>query len=160
MFALAGFDVPEKECRRMLQAMASGVPSVIRWQQEVAEQVKSTRTITNALGLRRTFFGMIDDDTIREAIAFGPQSTVGQLMNFALARVYHESGIISDLDILLQIHDAVIWQSDADKIRVHAAIVGELMNIPLEIKGRRLVVPSDLEIGPNWGELKPPTWGD
>jgi DNA polymerase I-like protein with 3'-5' exonuclease and polymerase domains/uracil-DNA glycosylase len=158
MFALAGFDVPEAECRRMLQAMASGVPSVVRWQQEVEEQLKSTRSITNAFGLRRTFFGIIDDDAVREAIAFNPQSTVGQLMNFALERVYHESSVMTDLDILLQIHDAVIWQSSTDKVQTHAAIVGELMDIPLEIKGRKLVVPSDLEVGPSWGELSKPKW--
>ncbi len=158
MFALAGFDVPEKECRRMLQAMASGVPSVVRWQAEVEDQLKSTRTITNAFGLRRTFFGMIDDDAIREAIAFNPQSTVGQLMNFALERVYHESGVMTDLDILLQIHDAVIFSSPIDKIQQHSAIVGELMDIPLEIKGRRLVVPSDIEVGPSWGALSKPAW--
>ena len=26
------------------------------------------------------------------------------------------------------------------------------------IKGRELIVPSDLEVGPNWGELGRPNW--
>jgi uracil-DNA glycosylase family 4 len=158
MFAMAGFDVPAHECKRMLQAMASGVPAVVRWQAEVEDTLKSTRAITNAFGLRRTFFGMIDNDAIREAIAFNPQSTVGQLMNFALERIYHESGLIHEIDFLLQIHDAAIGQSPADLVQRHTDAVGTLMEIPLTIKGRELTIPSDLEVGRSWGELGKPEW--
>lgn len=158
MFAKAGADVPERECKRLLQAMASNVPAVVRWQAEVESQVKSTRTVTNAFGLRRTFLGIIDNDTVREAIAFNPQSTVGQLMNFALERIYHESGLMGEMDLLLQIHDACIGQSPADKVQSHTDVVGQLMNIPLMIKGRELIIPSDLEVGPSWGELHKPQW--
>jgi len=155
MFAVAGVDVPPSQCRKMLQAMAAAVPAVVRWKAEVAEELKRTRTITNSFGLRRTFFGIIDNDTIREAIAFNPQSTVGQLLNFALERIYHESSILSEgTDLLLQIHDAVILQSNIDKVHQHTAIVEELMQIPLMIKGRELIIPSDLAIGPSWGDLK------
>jgi uracil-DNA glycosylase family 4 len=158
MFAMAGKDVPEKECKRMLQAMASGVPAVVRWQIEKEDTLKSSRKITNALGLSRTFFGVIDDDMIRMAVAFSPQSCVGQMMNFALARIYHESGLMGEMDLLLQIHDAMIAQSPVDKVREHTEIVGKLMDIPLYIKGRELIIPSDLEIGPSWGELESPNW--
>jgi DNA polymerase I-like protein with 3'-5' exonuclease and polymerase domains len=142
----------------MLQAMASGVPAVVRWQAEVEDTVKSTRAITNAFGLRRTFFGMIDNDAIREATAFNPQSTVGQLMNFALERIYHESDLMHELDLLLQIHDACIGQSPIDDVQRHTEVVGQLMDISLNIKGRELIIPSDIEIGRSWGELKKPNW--
>jgi uracil-DNA glycosylase family 4 len=158
MFAVAGFDVSPAECKRMLQAMASGVPAVVRWQAEVEDTLKSTRAVTNAFGLRRTFFGMIDNDAIREATAFNPQSTVGQLMNFALEKIYHESGLMHEMDFLLQIHDACLGQSPTNLVRKHADIVGQLMEIPLVIKGRELIIPSDIEIGPSWGELSKPNW--
>ncbi len=158
MFAQDGFDISEAECKKMLQAIASGVPAVIRWQAEVENQLKSTRTITNAFGLRRTFFGVMDNDAVREAIAFGPQSTVGQLMNFALARMYQDKNLMSEMDLLLQVHDAAIGQSPIDKVKEHTDRVGELMSIPLMIKGRELIIPSDLEAGPSWGELKKPDW--
>lgn len=155
MFALAGHDVPPSSCKRMIQAMASGVPAVLRWQAEVEDQVKTTRTITNSFGLRRTFFGIIDNDTVREAIAFNPQSTVGQMMNFALEKIYHdETNVLEETDFLLQIHDAVIGQSPEGKVHEHTAIIGRLMEIPLIIKNRSLTIPSDLEVGPSWGELK------
>lgn len=158
MFAMAGYDVPRRESRRLLQAMASGVPAVLRWQQEVEDTVRSTRRLTNPFSLTRLFLGIIDNDAIREAIAFVPQSTVGQMMNFALARIYYESGIMHQMDFLLQNHDAIIYQSSPDNIRYHSSVIGELMEIPLSIKGRLLIIPSDLEVGPNWGDLKDPKW--
>lgn len=159
MFALAGFDVPEAQCKRFLQAMAAGVPAVGRWQASKEQEIKSTRCVTNNFGLRRTFFGIIDDETVREAIAFSPQSTVGQLMNFALERIYHESGLMNEMDFLLQIHDACLGQSPVDKVKEHTDVVRKLMEIPLIIKSRELTIPSDLEVGPSWGELKKPAWG-
>jgi DNA polymerase-1 len=158
--AKQGLDIEVKECRRMLQAIASNLPSITRWHAEVIALLRDTRTITNRFGRKRRFLGIIDDDAIREAIAFDPQSTVGDLLNFALARIYHTPSLISEMDLLLQLHDAAIGQSPCDKLKEHTEIVGELMSIPLMIKGRELIIPTDLEVGPSWGSLsKPPWWG-
>ena len=154
MFAVAGVDVSVKECRRMLQAMASAVPSVMRWHGEIEHIIRKTRTLTNPLGLSRTFLGMVDNDMLREAVAFVPQSTVGMLLNYALERIYHESDILNETDLLLQNHDAVLGQTPDDLLEEHTEKVGRLMTIPLVIKGRELVIPSDLKVGRSWGELK------
>jgi uracil-DNA glycosylase len=158
MYAMSGMDVPPRECKRLLQAMRSSVPAVVRWQREVEDTLHSTRTITNPLGLRRTFLGVIDNDCIREAIAFNPQSTVGMLLNKSLDRIYHTPGLINDVDFLLQQHDALIAQADVDKVKECAEWVGRLMAIPLHIKGRELIIPTDLEVGKTWGSLKKPGW--
>lgn len=158
MFALMGMDIPTKDCRKMLQAMSSNVPAVLRWHAEIADTLKTTRTIVNPHGLRRTFLGVIDNDCLREAVAFGPQSTVGQLLNFSLERIYHTPGLMTQFDFLLQIHDAILGQSPVDKVQEHAEIIGQLMELPMTIKGRELVIPSDIEVGPDWGSLNKPTW--
>lgn len=154
MFAVAGHDISEAECKRLLQKLVSATPAVTRWQDEVEDQLKSTRCITNCFGLKRVVFGIIDDDAIRELIAFNPQSTVGQMTNFALAKIYHETDILHETDLLLQIHDAILGQSPEHLLEEHTKIVSEKMRIPLMIKGRELVIPTDLETGPSWGELK------
>jgi len=154
MFAEAGYDVPVAQCKRLLQAMASGVPAVLRWHNEIEEKLRTTKTIINALGLRRTFYGIIDHDTIREAVAFGPQSTVGVLTNLALEKIDADPGLLDVADLLLQIHDAIMGQSPTDIVMDVTARVGELMTIPLMIKGRELTIPSDLAIGPNWADMK------
>lgn len=158
MYALNGMDVAPRECKRILQAMASNVPAVLRWHNEVTNTVHSKRYITNSLGLRRTFLGIIDNDCIREAIAFGPQSTVGMLLNKSLDRIYHTPELISRMDFLLQQHDALIAQSLEEDVQQCAEEAGRLMTISLTIKGRELVIPTDIEVGKSWGTLKKPKW--
>jgi DNA polymerase I-like protein with 3'-5' exonuclease and polymerase domains len=157
-FIMMDMDVPTKECRRLLQAMASNVPAVGRWQAEVEETVRLTRRLVNPFGLSRTFLGIIDADVIREATAFVPQSTVGQMLNLALRRIYQRPEIMTSVDFLLQIHDAILAQAPIDELQKWATLVGELMLMPLTIKGRELVIETDCDCGPSWGDLKPAKW--
>ena len=112
----------------------------------------------NPFGLSRTFLGIIDADVIREATAFVPQSTVGQMLNFALRRIYQRPEIMAEVDFLLQIHDAIICSCPTDQLQHWATLVGELMLMPLTIKGRELVIGTDCDYGPNWGDLKAAQW--
>lgn len=152
--AVEGINVPPKECRKYLDALSAADPATIRWHAEVEAKVRQDRVLINALGLRRFFLGIIDDSAIREAIAWDPQSTVGMLLNAALNRMYHESDMLIETDLLLQIHDSIHGQSPKDKLQDHVEEAGRLMEIPLIIKNRELVIPSDLAVGPNWGDLK------
>lgn len=157
-FIMMDMDVPTKECKRLLQAMASNVPAVGRWQAEVEETVLCTRRLVNPFGLSRTFLGIIDADVIREATAFVPQSTVGQMLNFALRRIYQQAEVMAEVDFLLQIHDAIICSCPTDQLQHWATTIGELMLTPLQIKGRELIIDTDCDYGPNWGDLKPAEW--
>jgi DNA polymerase-1 len=156
LFAKEGINMEPKQCKRLLQTMAANVLPVMRWHDEVVATLQETRTIVNPLGLRRRFLGVIDNDCIREAIAFSPQSTVAQLTNFSTLRIYNELG--SELDLLLNQHDAIIGQSPVEQLQTHCTKIGQLMLQPMTIKGRVLVIPSDLEVGPNWGSLSKPSW--
>jgi DNA polymerase I-like protein with 3'-5' exonuclease and polymerase domains len=147
-----GVVIEERDCERMLQALTSANPRTVHWWREVEDQLRSTRIITTPWGRRRFFMGEITDDTVREAIAFGPQSTVADLLNMALRRVWQT--IPHEIDLLLQIHDALVFQAPELQIPILSQKVGELMLIPLTIKERTLTIPSDLAVGPNWGDLK------
>jgi DNA polymerase-1 len=147
-----GVVIEERDCERMLQALTSANPRTVHWWREVEDQLRSTRIITNPWGRRRFFMGEITDDTVREAIAFGPQSTVADLLNMALRRIWQT--IPHEIDLLLQIHDALVFQAPESQIPILSQEVGELMLLPLTIKERTLTIPSDLAVGPNWGDLK------
>jgi DNA polymerase-1 len=147
-----GVAIEERDCERMLQALTAANPRTTHWWKEVEDQLRATRVITTPWGRRRFFMGIITDDTVREAIAFGPQSTVADLLNMALRRIWQT--IPHEIDLLLQIHDALVFQAPENFIHNLAKTVEDLMLIPLTIKERTLTIPSDLAIGPSWGELK------
>ena len=60
-------------------------PRIREWHNSVATQLQTQGYMDTPLGRRRHFFGRLDDDaTLREAIAFVPQSTIGELLNLGL----------------------------------------------------------------------------
>jgi DNA polymerase I-like protein with 3'-5' exonuclease and polymerase domains len=148
----AGIFFEERQCGVILQALENARPKVVQWWHRVETQLKRNRTMTNCFGRRRFFMGIISDDVIREAIAFEPQSTIGDLLNFSIIEMWRT--LKDEVDLLLQIHDAIVWQSDKERVQAHAKRIGECMAIPLTINGRTFTIPTDFAWGPSWGELK------
>ena len=87
------------------------------------------------MGRRRQFWSRLNDNsTLRQAIAYVPQSTIGDLLNLGLLKVWKNLKH-TGLDILAQVHDAILGQCDIDKVDTLMPQVLEQMNNPLEIKG-------------------------
>ena len=64
------------------------LPEVAMWHGWVAEQVQTKGEITTMLGRARRFFGRPNDDaTLREAVAYEPQSVAADYTNAALLRM-------------------------------------------------------------------------
>jgi hypothetical protein len=146
-------------------------PSIRQWHTWVADFIRQYQYLDTPLGRRRWFFGRTwEDSTLREAIAYVPQSTIGELLNLALYRVWRRSlptGVLSELhppqshlnlQILLQNHDAFAFQVplSADLPATLSAVRAEL-EIPLPITSfltsetRYLTIPGEFATGYNWG---------
>ena len=87
-------------------------------------------------------------------IAYVPQSTIGDLLNLGLLKVWQNLRH-AGLDILAQVHDAILGQCYIDKVDILMPQVLEQMNNSLEIKKRKMVVPSSIEVGYTWKDMKP-----
>lgn len=126
-------------------------PGIARWWQWTAEQLQTTHTITTPFGRKRHFFGRPDDDTtLREAIAFLPQSTTADRMNLGLWRVWNG---MPQVQMLAQTYDSITFQfreeEDEDEIMQRAL---ELLKVELVANnGRKYVVPGEAKTGWNWG---------
>ena len=59
------------------------------------------------------------------------------------------------LDILAQVHDAILGQCDIDKVDILMPQVLKQMNNPLEIKEKEMIIPSSIEVGHTWKDMKP-----
>lgn len=125
-------------------------PCIPRWWQWTAEQLQTTNQLTTPFGRRRHFFGRPGDDTtLREAIAFLPQSTTADRMNLGLWRVWK---YMPQVQLLAQTYDSITFQyreiEDEDQI-VQRAL--ELIRVELtEPNGRKYVVPGEAKVGWNW----------
>lgn len=123
------------------------IPRLWRW---TAEQLQTTRELVTPFGRRRQFFGRPNDDaTLREAIAFLPQSTTADRMNLGLWRTWkHEPRA----ELLAQTYDSITFQVEEKWTDDTIGRVLELIRVELTSpQGRRYVVPGEAKVGWNWG---------
>lgn len=128
-------------------------PGIRKWHDEVAKELQLNMRLTTPFGFTREFWGRTNEaTTLREAIAFLPQSTIGCLLNVGLWRLWHECE--PELQMLGQVHDAVLGQAPEEEIDRWSAIILDKMVNPLYVNGRKMIIPSTIEWGPNWKDMK------
>ena len=136
---------------QLVPGISPAFPGIPRYWQWVAQQLQTTHQLTTPFGRRRHFFGRPGDDTtLREAIAFVPQSTTADRMNLGLWRIWHE---MPEVQLLGQGFDSVIFQfpEDQDEDEIIARAL-ELVRVELVApNGRKYVVPGEAKVGWNWG---------
>lgn len=134
-------------------AIEPAFPAHTAYWQWCAEQIQTVGHITTPFGRKRHFFGRSDTgETLREAIAFMPQSTTADRTNLGLWRVWKYLGR-NDVQILGQCHDSIAFQykeSADEQTIVQKAL--KLIQVELVApNGRKYVVPGEAKIGWNWG---------
>lgn len=130
-------------------------PSHQRWQEWVREQIWTRGQLTSLMGRKRDFWGRRNDDaTIRAAIAFNPQSSLADIVNTAMLRIWRE-GIAC---LMLQDHDALTFMyPEKDEARVVPMLMERLV-VPVTLKhGKELRIPYDAKVGWNRGDYNAKT---
>lgn len=143
----------EEKARELLNTYFAIYPRIKRWHSGVQEELRKTRILTTPIGRRRIFFGRWGDDLLREAIAYVPQSTVGDVLNQGLVNAF--DNMPDGWRMILQNHDAVLFQvpEQTPPMLIHK-FVQRFFVIPIKIGKHTLRIPVDIKVGKNWGHLK------
>jgi DNA polymerase-1 len=178
--AKTGVAIDFDEAKHYITTYRKLHPYLSVWWHDTEVEVYSSRTLYNLLGRKRVFYGCrptgynsVSD--LPNAVAFVPQSTVGDALNVGLLQLSgtechyaRKRGIINRIaehrptleaarfQMLMQIHDAVAFQYDpAMKDEVLVA-VRELMRVPLTVPktGEEFEIPVEIQVGQNWGDVK------
>lgn len=117
----------------------------------VESQLKKNRTLTTPMGRKRIFFGRLNRETFRAAYSYKPQSTVGDLTHQGLVSLYW--ALPKEARVALHMHDALVVECNEEQIEEVKKIMKNAMEIPIEIRGKTLVIPVEFKVGRNWDEL-------
>lgn len=123
-------------------------PGILDWHRRVEAAVQTTRKVRNRFGYEYTFLGRIDR-VLPQALAWGPQSTVGIVAQKAMDILDLQ---FPELEILIQVHDSIVFQVP---IRRPADLVARVLaasriTIPYEDP---LVIPFGVKSSTRtWGE--------
>lgn len=128
-------------------------PGIQQWHRWTAQQLQTTQCITTPWGVTRYFFGRPNDDsTLREAIAFSPQSSTALRMNLAIYNIWQDMG--RDIGLLAQVHDAVYFlYREQDELEVVPRALHHINSIRMTHGDRELIVPGEAKVGWNWGNF-------
>jgi DNA polymerase I-like protein with 3'-5' exonuclease and polymerase domains len=126
----------------------AGFPGIPRYHNRVARELQLSNSLTTPLGRKLTFFGNpFSDDTLKQAVAGGPQSMTGDILNLGLWRMWKKFELEERgqrLQLLGQIHDAVLFQYRPAEEASLLPLVSSLTRIPT------LVLEPELSTGWNW----------
>lgn len=153
-----GFTISLQFAERALANVHRARPMLKKWWRRVDAALRSQGTLTTVWGRKRTFFGRRQGDgwldhTHKEAIAFEPQSAVADVLNMGLLAYYRRfEGRLGV--VLLQIHDAVLIQTETPKRAMAAQALKSCLTIPMKIGDRELTIPVDVSwSATSWGEM-------
>jgi len=150
--------IPLKHAEAAQAAYFEAFPRILEGQAHIIQRVSDSLNIYTALRRVVRLFGRPwDSATHKQGLAFGPQGGVGDILDIGLWRLWdrYDPAV---LELLAQVHDAVLGQSDpAERDFVtHALKEAMTVKVPVEdIRGtwRECVIPVEVAFGTNWGKF-------
>lgn len=160
----------QSEARKLREAYFRAYPALAVRQREIRQAVRTTGLLISPTGRKRRFLGRLwEEDTQKEALAQTQQSTVADMLDFAMWRIWNEMDTqlsigraprASDPNrvwLLGQIHDALLGLrrvgDDAAMRRVR-----EIMECPILIHGTPVVIRCEILTGPTWRKQDMVKW--
>lgn len=143
--------VPPIEVRTFQQNYFNALPCIPAYHQSVRDELKETSSLTTLFGRRRFFFGRWkDESTIREAVAYRPQSMTADEIDIAMLNIWRAGRV----QLLLQVHDSLLVQYHEKDEAIIVPWLIKMLRVPLIlVAGREFAVPAEAKIGWNWGEF-------
>jgi len=154
--------MPEADAKRCYNGYHAAYPGVRSMWKRTKSKLNTDRTLRNCFGEKRVFHDELNDNTMRSAYAFIPQSTVARVTNNGLHKVYHaEKPPLSCLDPLANVHDSIIMQtgaSDASMVLYFLNALDVAFTHTCMYNSKEFIIDREMKIGRHWGDMhKVPT---
>lgn len=134
-------------------------PGIPAWHQTTATLLQTQGYLETPMGRRRYFMGRLDDDnTLKEAIAYVPQSTIGEWLNLALWKMWKTMDLTGELQCMMQVHDAILVQYPDISPEHQRAVLERaksFLEFPITTQHGSFIIPANVEgVGWNWRKYK------
>lgn len=141
--------LPISVCQDFQALYFRAFPRLAQWHIEVQAELQTTRRLITPLGRIRQFFGRSDShDTLKEAIAYVPQSTIVDCINRGALQLWKKE---KATQFLLQVHDSVLLQQPVNRVE-EALTFAKTMDVAVPVRNQIMHIPIELSAGWNWGK--------
>lgn len=143
-------NISRNEAQEFIYSYFKSYAGVKTYMDSTIEQARSQGYVSSIFG-RRRYFQKMDPRAEREAINMPIQGTAADLMKMAMIEVTERiKKEKMRADMILQIHDELIFEVDETQAQECLDLVVEVMESAYEL---RVPLKVDAEIGDNWGEI-------
>jgi DNA polymerase-1 len=150
-------NINQSEAQSFIDNYFLRYPEIKDWHKRIWHELVTTQTISNAFGFRSVYFNRITDATLREAVAWIPQSTVGLVINEAWERLEQT---VPSAEVLLQVHDELIYQIPTAELETLLPDIRRAFSVTIPYPDP-LVIPAGLKTSTiSWAKTKKTDWGD
>jgi DNA polymerase-1 len=155
-------EVSRGEAKEFIQKYFAAYPKVEEYIEQVKLQVNEAGFVRNELGRIRKFPEIkssqffVRSAAERAAVNFPIQSLAADVIKVAMINIYRKIGESenrkSEIKMLLQVHDELVFEVKEDKIDHWVKIIKPLMENAIKLS---VPVGVEAKAGENWGEMKP-----
>jgi DNA polymerase-1 len=148
--------IPVEQAKEFITAYMEKFSNVAKYMKETREFARNNGYVETLLGRRRNLSEInspnfqVAAGAERMAINMPIQGLTADIMKLAMIKTYEDFADDSNVKMILQIHDEIIWEVKTEKAEAFAKKVKEIMEnaYPLSVPLR-----ADVCIGDNWGEI-------
>lgn len=147
-------EIPES--KRIVELYHTIYPNIRqKWYKRIQADLARDRTVTNCFGRKYYFLDAWGDSLFKAAYAYQPQSTVVDGLNLGMQSIYNSKlSILSNVEILTQVHDSILIQipiSDLPNLYAICKQCDDYVSPDMTYYGRTFKLKTDFKIGLNWG---------
>lgn len=142
--------IPQHQAKDLRAKYLSIYPGVANtfWE-GTKKQIHHNRTITNLFGRSYTFRDKLSE-VYKPAYSYIPQSTVADIINqWGIKRMYYDQDNFSDFELLLQVHDSIVFQvkvrDNFSEISQKIQLIKASLEQDLHYRNQTFSIPSDCE---------------
>ena len=160
------YDMDFKEVKKMIEAWKRENAKTTSWQELCTAQAKQRGYLTTPFGRRRWFYTM---SYYTESLSFLPQSSAADVIFRAMIGLMYErigwpldkvnqvveiaQPIPKSVNLLLQVHDSLIFECPEEDVDALIAVVRRVMEQPWRELGG-MSIPIGVQVGDTWGGVE------
>lgn len=150
--------IPQKDASTYIKTYFEQYPKVKVFEQETIEYAEKHGYVKTLFGRKRDIEGInsrnrnIKMQGERMAVNTVIQGTAAEIIKKAMIDIYNEIKEKTDIKLILQVHDELIFEVDEKKAETYKQQLEEFMKKSVEFKYSKLDVNGS--IASNWGETK------
>lgn len=145
-------NLDEERAEEFYTRYHSAFPGIRLWHDSVQRNLQSGGKLITALGRERLFFGKLDDNkTLKEAIAYLPQSLISDILKIGLLYLWrqfeHRRGVMR---LCGDLHDGILMLIKKVHLDEVVPDMIKLMEIPVQMPHGVMTIPVDFKVGYRW----------